>query len=118
MNYTFCDGCPCRNSDYEQGSSCNLDYDADYRQLKVDGEWHECSTNCELDHILHGGVDFRPRQCDTEEIPQPPPAPMPPHLLKQIRSRSMKRDIFESLQKMDVKPSGDMPDAIRIKVKE
>jgi len=49
----YCDGCPCQNSDCEDGSDCNLGYyevgQNDYRVDAV-GKWHS----------------FRPQKCIDE----------------------------------------------------
>lgn len=43
--FVKCDDCPCKNSDYEDGSTCNLGYGPgyggyiDYKQ-RVGGKWH------------------------------------------------------------------------------
>ena len=77
MKYTVCDGCPCLNNDYEQGSSCNLDYATDLvwvkkdtrdivedneemRSHQKDFDLINASFNCGLDHIKHSGGVFVP----------------------------------------------------------
>ena len=55
---TPCDECPCHNSDYEQGSWCNLDFQEDHgwtTELKLIC----CSTDCKLEVIKHSDVEFR-----------------------------------------------------------
>jgi len=66
--YTICQGCPCLNSDYEQGSYCNLDFSTDLewfrksngekvedtpemRKHQEDFELYYASTNCGLIEI-------------------------------------------------------------------
>ena len=99
MKFTMCDGCPCLNSDYEQGSECNLGYDSQYRRLKVDGDWHDCSTNCGLQHIAFKNGTYVPPQevWDTEEDPPPPPPPPPPWLIAELKRKAMATNIFLQL---------------------
>ena len=63
-----CSGCPCLNSDYESGGSCNLGYDTDLHwfdkkgnrvgntegrnHLNKDVDLFYASTNCELVEIV------------------------------------------------------------------
>jgi len=46
-----CEGCPCLNSDYEQGSSCNLGYDCDLK-WNDKKELHSTSADCELVSVI------------------------------------------------------------------
>ena len=64
MNFTLktdCSDCPCRSTDYEKGSVCNLDY-------KTDLEWTKekkliyCSDNCELELVKFKGGEFKPTE--------------------------------------------------------
>lgn len=49
-----CQGCPCLNSDYEQGCDCNLGYHTQYGKLS-DGNWHQFSEDCGLTGIRYKG---------------------------------------------------------------
>lgn len=55
---TKCSGCPCLNTDYESGCSCNLEYDTDLywtdKPCPHDLVW--ASFNCELGSVVssHG----------------------------------------------------------------
>ena len=65
----FCEGCPCMNVDYEQGSNCNLGYD-----------FHDCWHNNKLNTFQDkypfnddknlredwDSVDVRPEKCIAE----------------------------------------------------
>lgn len=44
---TVCDQCPCLNIDYEQGGSCNLQYDVEMSWV-TDKQLIYGSPNCEL----------------------------------------------------------------------
>lgn len=37
MPWTLCYGCPCLNNDYEEGSTCNLGADVEYRWFSDEG---------------------------------------------------------------------------------
>lgn len=50
--YTLCNKCPCLNNDYEQGCSCNLNYDTDYIELKDTG-YANVSINCGMLYISY-----------------------------------------------------------------
>lgn len=54
---TPCNDCPCCNTDYEEGSSCNLGYDTDLFWME-DGELTYASDNCELELLKYGGKEF------------------------------------------------------------
>ena len=103
MKYTLCDGCPCLNSGDEYGSDCNLGCDSEYRRLRVDSGWHQCSTKCDLLHIAFRNGTYVPPQetWDTEEDPPPPPPPPPAWLIEKIMKESMITDIFEELGSKD-----------------
>ena len=47
-----CFGCPCLNSDYEQGCNCNMGYHTQYKKLS-DGQCHQFSDDCGLVRIEH-----------------------------------------------------------------
>ncbi len=52
MNFTECGDCPCQNTDYERGSSCNLDYNQGHVKI-MGGVWKTLSYNCRLDKIIY-----------------------------------------------------------------
>lgn len=62
---TVCDGCPCMNSDNEDGCSCNLGYIMRNERIDKmsDGvkTWVYCSLNCELNQITKqdGSIIFK-----------------------------------------------------------
>ena len=47
----LCDQCPCKNTDYEQGCWCNLDFDCDLF-WQPDGELVNASGNCGLVSVI------------------------------------------------------------------
>jgi hypothetical protein len=52
-----CTGCPCLNNDYEQGASCNLEYDCSSRWSQ-NGELYDTSENCKLVSVNFEGGNF------------------------------------------------------------
>lgn len=55
---TPCEDCPCKNSDCEQGSDCNLGFDMSLSWTES-GELGYASNNCELEIIKYsGGKEF------------------------------------------------------------
>jgi len=67
---TYCDGCPCLNSDSESGSSCNLGYDTEYIKYKENGkiDWDDFSCNCQLTEVISKDNKFRPRRIPTKDF--------------------------------------------------
>ena len=64
----FCTDCPCRNTDYEQGSTCNVGSDIEFK--KIGDEFFHISDDCILDVIRYAdGDEFRPtlRATDAED---------------------------------------------------
>lgn len=52
--FTICDGCPCLNDDYEQGCSCNLNYNTDYFRVdKNERIFKQLSPDCGLENIKY-----------------------------------------------------------------
>ena len=55
----LCDHCPCLNSDIEEGSWCNLGFEAQYTKCS-DGRWKTISKDCELISIKTKDDEFTP----------------------------------------------------------
>ncbi len=58
MKASNCEKCPCLNSDYEQGASCNLGYKTNYDKFLSD--WVQISYDCELKEITYGQSIYHP----------------------------------------------------------
>ena len=54
MKLVNCDNCPCKNSDIENGSECNLGYDIEYtNKFSINpNKWFTVSRNCRLVEIV------------------------------------------------------------------
>ncbi len=57
-----CESCPCKNNDYENGGSCNLDYEMDLYWTKngIPDNLIYASFNCELEIVKHTGGGYKP----------------------------------------------------------
>ncbi len=77
LKITICDNCPCLNTDYESGSSCNLEYETDLfwfskkdnqitednpemRSHQQDFDLKNASMNCELIKIITKKKTIKP----------------------------------------------------------
>lgn len=77
MRNVICDGCPCLNNDYEQGSECNLgyttnlfwfhkitgDYTPDSNKMRMhqnDYNLHNASSDCKLIKIISEDEELEP----------------------------------------------------------
>lgn len=58
IKWRVCNSCPCLNTDIENGSSCNLEYESESYETSKD--WLELSPNCKLESIKHSGKVFTP----------------------------------------------------------
>jgi len=56
---TDCTTCPCL-SICNDGESCNLNYDTNYRRRKSDNELVSSSTECKLQSVQHEAGIFTP----------------------------------------------------------
>lgn len=62
MRFVDCDGCPCLNNDYEQGSECNLGYETDYILVNEETrKYKHVSPNCELIELKYNGGIILPK---------------------------------------------------------
>lgn len=52
--------CPCLNIDNEQGGSCNLGYEIEYKEFNK--KWNTVSDNCGLMGIVHKDGMFQPKE--------------------------------------------------------
>ena len=70
MRFVKCDGCPCLNSDYESGSSCNLGYDTKYVKYEENGkiDWDDFSHNCQLTEVIAQDRRVKPRRIPAEDF--------------------------------------------------
>jgi hypothetical protein len=53
-----CDGCPCLNTDFEQGATCNLGYETDLRWTS-DKSLHYMSIDCGLISVIHNNGEYK-----------------------------------------------------------
>ncbi len=75
MRVIICESCPCRNSDYENGSDCNLGYNCWLSSFNVDGkrESYYYSDDCKLCVVSYGeNKSFTPQWVELEEWVDPP----------------------------------------------
>jgi len=70
MKIVICDSCPCQNSDYENGSDCNLGYSCWLSSFNVGGKWESSyySDDCKLHNISYGdNKTFTPQWLEESE---------------------------------------------------
>jgi hypothetical protein len=72
----ICDGCPCLNTDYEEGSTCNLEFDSDYYPTTTKGALH-LSPDCDLIEVHTATGRYRPRTFAGDILHQIEPIPGP-----------------------------------------
>jgi len=64
LEMTNCEDCPCKNSDYEQGSDCNLNYEIDlyWTESGSKPDLINASFVCELEFVKYKGGEYRPQK--------------------------------------------------------